>query len=456
MTMQASTLTTGLLVAALLAGCAGWAPPAARPAPPAAPDSWRHGPVDTAAAPTSAWPGLQDSVLDGLAAQAQARNRDVARAAVRLQQAGVLAERATLDRWPVASASAGATVARALDDAQAPSLRSSSAGATLAWEPDLWGRLARQGQAAAAAASASEADLAAARWLLATQVAEPYWTLGLVAAKQALAAEAEADAKASLAALQLRVAVGKERENAVDRAQAALRDAQLRRTQLQAQAAQASVQLALLLDESPQHWQPPAARLPDSLPERPALAPPAAVLDRRPDLRRARAALQESLLRADIAAANLYPRLTLSLGVSSGGPSLRDVLANPLGSLGLALALPVLDAPRLRADSRVAALQAQEQQLVFRDTLFRALGEVETLLLQREQLVAEADAATLRHAHAGRALDVATRRVEAGADAPQALRDARQARRDTEAALLDLRLKAWLNQVALAKALGGS
>ena len=130
-------------------------------------------------------------------------------------------------------------------------------------------------------------------------------------------------------------------------------------------------------------------------------------------------------------------------------------MANPFGNLGLNLALPVLDWKRLGLERDSARLNLETAELDFREALFKALAEVEQHYVQRRQWQAESELLQQKTRHAERALAVARLRHKQGADPLQSVRDAQGGLRDLQLQALDLRLKAWLNQVAIFRAWGG-
>ena len=467
----ADALMVALAIA--LAGCASTATsslpnrstndvttPTTAPPSDALPERWQVAPAarDEGASPPALaawWLDLHDPALDRLMADAQARNRDVARSALRVAQFDVQAQRSRADQWPTLGASLGATVGRPLDGAGVRTQGSYGASVSASYEIDLWQRVRRGVTLAEQQAEAGRADLDAARWLLGTQVAEQYWTIAALDARAALLRETLAHAEAGLAATRQRFAQGLLRAGDVDAAVTALEAQRVAQRRLATDRLEATQRLAMLLDRAPQDLEPPAARLPEIDPPDLAIGPPARVLDRRPDVRGARLALQAALLRQQIQLTSFYPQFTLSASLGTGGAAWRDWLAHPAASLGVDVLLPLLDWQRLQADRTLAGLQVQDAALGFRDTLHKALVEVDQQFAERRQIGADLTLARQRLADAGRALGVAQARHAEGLVARQAVRDAAQARRDAEAAVIELRLRAWLNAVAIHKALGG-
>jgi NodT family efflux transporter outer membrane factor (OMF) lipoprotein len=433
-----------------------------RPPAPVPPAQWRNVKTDLAMPASEAdgwwWEALGDERLDALMRQALDRNRDLARAALAVQQAQAVAASDEAARWPTLNATASNSMQRPLQANElspAATTSASSTGAGASYAPDLWQRLSSAAQASRQGVALREADARAVRLLQTEEVARQYWTLAALDEKRPLAEADIEDAEAGVAAMKLRFEAGAERRDAVDRAEAALRQALLRREQWLKQREAARVALALLVDEMPQRFEPPAGRLPARLPEPLHAAPPAQVLDRRPDVQGARLALDAALLQADAARRNVYPDLNLGANVNAGSAGWRQWIANPLAALSLSLSLPVLDWQRKQIEQRQRRLDVEQAALGFRDSVVKALGEVEQAYAERRELDARWTDGLRRVDEARRALEVARLRHEAGAEAMQAVRDAEAACRAEQAALVDLRLAGWDNGLRLQQALGG-
>lgn len=450
-------------------------------AKPVLPDTWKSTPAfplrnktNPDIRPQAWWLELNDPSLTLWIEWALVRNRDLVRSALRLQQASLQVQSRGLDAWPRVNANVGTSVQRPLGDVGSrtttvingvsvpvetnmgsSTYRSANAGLSASYEIDLWGRvsqglaMAKQDQAIALA------DLETARWLLTTQVAEQYWNLALIDAKKPYLEQAVKDAKANLDVARLKLSQGKVREGEEHKAVAAWKEANQRRSALNIQRANVVQALALLFDEPPQSFHVAHARLPEQYPPEPESWPLASVLDRQASVRRSRMALDQALLKLDIAQTNRYPQLSLSASLNSSGNALRDVLTNPMGALGLNLTLPVLDWKRLGIEQDSARLALQISAMDFRDALFKALAEVETQYNNRRQWQADAEILLEKTGHAQQAMQVAQLRHEQGVDTLQSVRDAQGNLRELQLSALDTRLKAWVNQVAIFKAWGG-
>ena len=445
--------------AALLTGCAGFGPvEPSRPASPPPPAAWQAGTQDGAGVVAADWAALADPGLQALLLQAESANRDLAQAALRIQQAGSQVRLADLRVTPTAGVNASAS--RALDPPgplDAGTTRSYSASLGASYEVDLWGRIATLRGADEAQLRAARSDLRAARLLLRHRVAESYWRLASAAVQGALAREQLALNRTLLAATRLRVQEGQVLPIEIDRAAATLQQAELRLSDLQAESAQQRLQLSLLLD-----LPPPGPALADPrLPGPPGGLPPpwriasdpATVLERRPDVQRARAQVDAALARARVAEAQRYPTLSFSGSVGTGGSSAVDWLSSPVASLAGSLIVPMIDWRRLDLQRDNARTDLELAALALRDTVAKALVEIESTVIEGDSLQRQLDANAARWREAQAAERLATLRLEVGTIARADALQARNARLEAEQGRLQLQLRAWLQRSRLAQVL---
>jgi multidrug efflux system outer membrane protein len=401
-----------------------------------------------------------DPALAPLLEAARAGSPDLEAAAQR-----VLAARAALDgaraaRRPSLDGSAGVARRRAsLDqlgfevppEAFDASQTILSPTLSASWEADLFGRLRAARDGAAARRDAAVADAAGVSLLVETEVARALLAIraadaGAEAAKRALDARrkllsiarirAEAGLVTALDAETIAgdVAAGEAALAALSGDRAAAIAALIPLTGLPRDAVEALVT--------------PARPLPAAL-EVPAI--PSDLLARRPDVAAAWSRLAAADRDAAEAMAARYPRLTLSaslgLLLTPAGPlELGNALA---GSLGAAIAGPILDFGRTQAAIAAADARAGEAAARYRLTVLTAFGEVEEALGQAEAARARAVAleAGVRRLARARALAEAQYRggLVSGTDLAEAdrrLADAQQlliaADRDALDALLRL------------------
>ncbi len=438
--------------AVLLAGCAGarhdplpavampanWAAPVAADAPAATGDWWRS---------------FGDPQLDALIDDALRANNDLAIAAIRVYRAQLQAGLVDTNLTPNVTLGANGAVSRTLDTHQMS--RSSGVNGSLSYELDLWGRLAALRDAARWEADATAADLEAARLSLIGTIAALYWQIGYLNRQIALGDANIAYAARTLALVRSRHTAGAVSGLDLAQAEQSLAAQRAAQTQLIQQRTENRHALAILFDRPPQQRAAEPAALPDAAPPDVAAGLPASLLGRRPDLRAAEFRLRESLAQVDATRTSFYPTFTLTGSAGTTSTSLERVLTNPVGTLGLGLALPFIQWNTMQLQIRVSKSQYEEAVVGFRQRLYTALAEVENALSARVQLEREAEQRALSLAQAQRAERLAAARFAAGATAVQPWLDQQQVLRSAQSADELTRLNRLNNQMKLYRALGG-
>ncbi|WGY71288.1 efflux transporter outer membrane subunit [Burkholderia cepacia] len=438
--------------AALFAGCAGIRhdplPAVAMPANWAAPVA-----ADAPATTRDWWRSFGDPQLDALIDDALRANNDLAIAAIRVYRAQLQAGLADTNLTPNVTAGANGAVSRTLDTHQMS--RSSGINGSLSYEIDLWGRLAALRDAARWEADATAADLEAARLSLIGTTASLYWQIGYLNRQIALGDANIAYAVRTLAVVRSRHTAGAVSGLDLAQAEQSLAAQRAAQTQLIQQRTENRHALAILFDRPPQQLaaEPPA--LPDAAPPEVAAGLPASLLGRRPDLRAAEFRLRESLAQVDTTRTSFYPTFTLTGSAGTTSTSLERVLTNPVGTLGLGLALPFIQWNTMQLQIKVSKSRYEEAVVGFRQRLYTALAEVENALSARVQLEREAEQRALSLAQAQRAERLAAARFAAGATAVQPWLDQQQVLRSAQSADELTRLNRLNNQMTLYRALGG-
>jgi NodT family efflux transporter outer membrane factor (OMF) lipoprotein len=412
------------------------------------------------------WESFGDPRLAELVTAAWARNPDLGAAAARVEAALAQARIAGSTLAPQLEAAGSGSRARQNfiglpipgGERQVLSSTSTSLGVSLniAWEADLWGRLAAARSAARAQGEATRADLAAARLSLTGQVVKGWFAVTEAQAQVELAAETRANRALTEERIRRRFEAGL--RGALDlrlaRANRAAADALLaqRRQQLDA----AVRQLETLLGSYPEGRRTAGGPFQD-LPATPPVGLPAELLTRRPDLVAAELRLAAAGFSVAEARASLYPQLRLTGSAGRRSQELEDLLENDFSvwSLAANLLQPLFQGGRLRAGVDLQEARFREAALGYAGALLAALGEVETTLaaeeLLRDQVSALAEAAT--QAEAARKLSV--ERYGAGlVDLLTVLESERQAL-DSRSQLLAARRQLLANRADLHLALGG-
>lgn len=326
----------------------------------------------------------------------------------------------------------------------------------VSWEIDLWGRLAALENAAQADLAASAQDLRAAAESVAAQTAKAWF--GLIEAQQQLAL-AEATVKSRETALtsarnrfeaglissvDLRLA---ESDTAATKALV-----ELRRQALDA----AKRQLETLLGRYPAGALEAADELP-ALSSLPAVAAPAELLSRRPDLAALEARLRASDARLASAEASLYPSLSLTGSTGTSSNELGDLVDGDfrVWNIGGNLLQPLFTGGQLRAQVDLADAAARETAETFADAVLRACAEVE-LSLYAESLLAAREAHLRTAALAAQAAEEQSfERYRNGLEALVTLLTAQRSTLQAQSELITAQRVRLDNRVDLYLALGG-
>lgn len=395
-------LGAGLLLLAMLSGCAQFGGQPAPSAPVAAPTLDLH--ADDrfsvgagAAQPTPAdlhwWRRFDDAQLASWVERALAGNPGIAIADGQVAQARALLRSAQARRSVQLGLRADTTLRLQRDAGQR---RVSPAVAlVLDLDTDLWGGL-RQAEASAAAGLMRSRDLVqVARLATAGLAARAYleWRVALQDARM-LADGARLQSEVARV-VAIRVDAGLAPRLDRDRAEAerAALDAELATAQVRVRQAVAALQV--LAGERPRP--PDQAAVAAALvahadgPEIPALrgvlpvARPLDLLRLRPDLRAAEQALVAAAADVGVAEAALRPRLhlpgSLVLGTVAGGGGLLDLVT---ATLAAALDLSLFDGGAGRADVDAARARVAVAAEVYRQTLLQALLQVEAALVEQQ------------------------------------------------------------------------
>lgn len=407
------------------------------------------------------WTALQSRELDALVAAVDRDGLDLQVAGHRIAQARAAAGLAAAAAWPSVGAAAEFTRQRTTAATPSPvrgrAFDTVRAGFDVAWEIDLWGRVAREHEAAGAAVGVAEADFAAARSSLRAEVVVVWTELATVARRAAVLADSIAAAEQLLEIARAQATGGVGTELDLARAERLVAATRARAPELAQRRATAAYRLDVLLGRTPGGEPPPAATTPLPLvPDVVAIGLPAALVQQRPDVRAAERQLAAATARVGAALAARWPRLSLSgffgfeadHGGDLGRWSSRALRTGPQ------VALPLFD-----GGARAAAVDEREAEVAeaavrLRQQVLLAFEEVATATaaLQQQRL----QAAELRRALAAaeRAQAFARERFAAGIDDFLAVLDAEQGRLDLADRIAVVDAECWRQFAALHKALG--
>lgn len=453
------TLIVTTLALLAFSGCAQRASDATPAVPVDVPAHFQAGTATTPVAP--AWLAtFSDATLAALVHEAWQANPDLRATAARLAQAEARATQAGAARLPALDLDAGASRLRTNPDLGAGPRKQYTTdyqvGLGVAWEIDVWGRLAAASRAEGAEALAARTDLEAAHRALAAQVARAWYRLAHDRLRLALIEDFRVSSAVTERLVSQRFADGKSPAVDVRAARADLARAEVDVRDRQRILAQSSRALEVLLGRYPAAELAAADDLPAPPPDLPA-GIPSELLLRRPDLRAAATRLLAADERLASAQADLLPKLSLTASGGTRSDALRN-LTDPdylVWTLIGNLTQPLFDGGRRGAVVDERAARVRELAASWATAAITALREVEDALaasdaqretLPRMQTSAEESQAVVR---------LLQERYAAGlGDGLTLLREQRTAL-SRRIELLNLRLDQLLTRIDLHQALGG-
>jgi multidrug efflux system outer membrane protein len=344
---------------------------------------------DPVARPGGWWRGFEDPSLDRLVDEALSGNLDVAAAAARLEEAQALARVADSGRYPTLDLQAGGDLQRVIASnrgaADRTTSRSAFGSAIFDWSPDLFGGRTRAVEAARAEARRQAALVADVARLTTASLARQYVDTRRAGARLDLLEQSLELQNQTLGIVESRHEAGLAADLDVNRAAAEVAETRARRGPLELSRESSRHAISVLLGQPPGDGAP-VIDGEDSVPVfrgGPEPGAPREILRRRPDLRAAEANLARATAEIGVAAADLYPSLSLpgrlTADVTDAGPG--GVVKQVVGLLSATLDIPLFDAGGRRARVDAARARAQEALLVYRQTLLDALREAETALV---------------------------------------------------------------------------
>jgi NodT family efflux transporter outer membrane factor (OMF) lipoprotein len=392
------TLSPRLLAIALLLSLGGCAvgPDYQRPATPDV-SSYKQAQGWVPAAPADAlqrgpwWQLFGDPVLDQLAAQVEVSNQNVAAAVGAYAQARALVREQRASLFPTVTLD-GRGNRSGNGDNSASASSNYQVGLGASWEPDVWGRLGRAADGAAASAQASAADLASATLSAQGELAANYFSLRQTDAQKALLASTLAGFQRALEITQNRYDAGISAKTDVLQAQTQLANAQADDAGLQRQRAQLEHAVAVLVGQAPGNFSLPVAAWNPVVPDVP-VGVPSTLLQRRPDIAAAERRVAVANGQIGIAQSAYYPSLNLSASYGLGASRVADLFSasSSVWALGLSAAQALFNAGATSA--RVEGSEAAHAQAVarYRQTVLAAFQGVEDQLAATRVLLVQQD-----------------------------------------------------------------
>jgi NodT family efflux transporter outer membrane factor (OMF) lipoprotein len=409
------------------------------------------------------WHAFGDSTLDGLVERALAGNPSLKVAQARLERAqAVIAGAQSADGLKV-NGEFDATRQRFSKNGIYPpplgggifTIGTTQIGAS--YDFDFFGRNRAAIEAAVGAQRAAQADVQAARIVLASNVARTYVQLGRLFEQRDVAARALKQRDETLSLIRQRVSGGLDTNVELRQGEGLLPESRQQIEQLDEQVALARHTLAALTAQAPNALDAlvvplrtvQAVAVPDTL--------PADLLGRRADIAAARWRIEAATSDVKNAKASFYPNINLTAFVGLNAIGLDRLVRSGSEQYGIgpALTLPIFDAGRLRANLRGktadldAAIESYNGAVL--DAVHDAADQISSVRSIARQQAEQAKA----QAAAESAYDLATQRYKAGLGSYLTVLNAESTVLNQRRLATDLKARALDVQIALIRALGG-
>ena len=450
----------------ILGGCAssaGIAPVAAPVAPVGVGLASGAAVTDATLVATDWWHSFGDPTLNELVERALAGNPNLKGVQARLERADAAVAGSKAADGPLVVG--GADVTRELFTANSiypPPLGGSirtlgNLQVAGAWELDFFGRNRAAIEAAVGSQRAGQAEVQAARVMLASSVARSYVQLGRLFEQRQVATRALKQREETLVLINQRVLAGLDTAVEQRQGEGSLPETRLVIEQLDEQIALTRHALAALTAQPPDALDGLIAplrsvqivALPTSL--------PADLLGRRADITAARWRIEAATSDTKVARAQFYPNVNLTafIGLASIGLDRLFRSSSEQWGVSPAIHLPIFDSGRLRANLSVktadldAAIESYNSAVF--DAVHDAADQISSVRSVARQQVEQASA----HASAESAYDLATQRYKAGLGTYLTVLNAEANVLNQRRLTAELKARALDTQIGLIRALGG-
>lgn len=333
------------------------------------------------------------------------------------------------------------------------------AGFDSVWELDLWGKVRRAVEAAAAGTEAALYDRRAVLLSVEAEVARDYIGLRGVQRQLAITRVNLTTAQGLLRLTEDQEAAGLATDLDVARARAEAASISAQIPPLEQQQTQAINRLSFLLGKQPSALANELATV-RPIPPVPPQVPvglPAELLRRRPDIREAEAKLHAATANIGLAIADLYPDVSLTGSVGTQATKFANLfdLSARQWAFGPSVTLPIFEGGGLSSEVTLHRAQAKEAAIAWQQTVLTALEEVDdALTAYRDEQRRRVSLATAVGADK-QALLLARERYEQGISSYIDVLDAQRNVLEAELAEATSTTTVSTDLVALYKALGG-
>lgn len=394
-----------------------------------------------------------DPLLQQYIERALQQNTDYRQSQLRVEEAAATLKAAKLAFLPSFAIAPQGSVS-SFDGAKAT--QTYSVPLTVSWEIDIFGRMRNAKEQSKALYAKSKDYRQAVHTQLIAGVSNIYYTLVSLDQQLSLSVETEEAWKETLVTARALMKAGRYDESGVAQMEATLQSVHTSVLDLKSQIAQTENSMAILLSETPRHYErckEADVRMPETL----TVGIPLQLLSARPDVRQAERTIEAAFYGVNQARSAFYPSLTLSGSVgwtNSAGALIVNpgrFLASALGSI----VAPLLTRGQNEAQLKIAKAQQEEAKLAFSQTLLNAGKEVNDALTAYQTAEEKEESIESQIKSLETALRSTTLLMDHGTNTYLEVLTARQSLLAAQLSLSANRLAKTQNIINLYQALGG-
>jgi NodT family efflux transporter outer membrane factor (OMF) lipoprotein len=438
---------------------------------PDAPPTWKTDAYWRLAEPSHAplapdwWLAFDDPQLGSLETQALAQNQTLVAASAHYAQARATLANTSAQRIPEIDLQAQAARSRISRNRPVTNYNVPNSetvqndlrlGPTIDYDTDLFGRIQRQVEGAAASAQQSGDDLANARLVLTTDLAADYFSMRELDAEIDVLDRSVVLQQKALDYVKAQHDLGAVSGLDVLQQQSLLDTTRVQARLLHTQRAQFEHAIAALIGvPAPQFAIEPKV-VANTVPEIP-LGVPSDVLQRRPDIASAERAMAAANAQIGVAKAAFFPSLTLNGNIGWESTQFANLLSAPslLWTLGTMASQVIFDGGRRAANVDFASEGYKAAEANYRQTVLTAFQQVQDGIVGLSVLDSAAKESQAAVSDAQRLLSLANDRYSGGLVAFLDVITAQQSLLTSERQDVQIRGQQMTLSVSLVKALGG-
>lgn len=401
------------------------------------------------------WTLFQDTQLNQLINQVLSQNNDLVVAGLTIKQARLQAGLAADQQGLRVNSST--TVGHQFDIHNNRNYSQGTSFSTgVSYEVDLFGKLAKQTEAAKWEAQATEEDLEATAQTLVATTANLYWQLAYLHESLTSAQASLINSQKLYDLVNIQYKAGAVSGLEIAQAAQAVQSQKANLSQIQQNLVETRTAIAVLLHIPVQQLNiAEPTQLPEVQLPKIAAGLPAELLARRPDLKASELRLRKVLATADATRASYYPSISLTGSLGTSSTSLSQLIKNPILTLGANLSLPFLQYNDMKKNIAISQIDYEKAIIQYRQSLYQAFADVENALSARTQLDQQVAIQTRNLALAEKAEHLINVQYRYGSVALKNVLDQQQTTRTARLNLLSTKKNQYNAYVTLMQALGG-